>query len=167
MGSMPARSNSVRWRTPLRLALTRGRPAFTLIELVVVLVLMGISLAVVVPAIWKASTSDAANALAAPVVSLLRFAQRTAAQRNDVVTVSIDPTTNSYQVRTMRADTVMASGKFAFMTNAHFLTDSARLHVTFRPAGGADADSLLLSDPGGVLDLRVDPWTGTINVVHR
>lgn len=169
MGSMPAPSNRGLRSAPTRVTLERahGRAGFTLIELVVVLVLIGITMAVVVPAIWQASTSDTANTLAAPVVSLLRYAQRTAAQQNDVVTVGIDPSTNAYEVRAARTDSVLAAGHFAFASAAHFLADSARLRVMFKPAGGADADSLVLSDANGIVDVRIDPWSGTIDVAHR
>jgi prepilin-type N-terminal cleavage/methylation domain-containing protein len=163
---MLARSNKDRLRVRRR-RVTRGRAAFTIIELVIVLVIIGIIGSVVGPAFWRASTVDAAGSLTTPVVSLLRFAQRTATQRNEVVTTIIDPSTNAYQVQTAVDGITRAAGTLAFPTQARFLTDSLRLRVVFNPTGSATADSIIVAGPQMVALVRVDPWTGLIDVVRQ
>jgi prepilin-type N-terminal cleavage/methylation domain-containing protein len=140
------------------------REAFTIMELVVVLVLIGIVSAVVAPALWRAATPDTANTLTAPVVSLLRFAQLTAVGRNQTVSLVIDPNTNAYRVQTPSDGVIRRTGTLTFPTQAHFLAGADRLRVNFDPRGGADADSLVVADVQNVAVIRVDPWTGAINV---
>jgi prepilin-type N-terminal cleavage/methylation domain-containing protein len=164
---MRAHSNSPRRDHPSRRVSHRGRSGFTIIELVVVLVLITIVSAVVGPALWRAATPDTASTLSAPVVSLLRFAQRTAAQQNQVVTVLIDPSTNSYQAQTRGDGQTRASGTLTFPTQTHFITDSARLRVTFNPAGAVTADSIIVSDAQNAAVIHIDPWTGSINVTRQ
>ena len=149
---------------PYRRAGRPGREAFTIMELVVVFVLIGIISAVVAPALWRAAAPDTAGAITDPVVSLLRFAQRTAADHNQMVSLAIDPATNAYRVQTVGDGVTRASGTLTFPGQAHFLTDAARLSIAFDSRGGADADSLVVGDLQNVAVVRVDPWTGAINV---
>jgi prepilin-type N-terminal cleavage/methylation domain-containing protein len=164
---MPAHSNSQPRSTPLHRAVQRGHRGFTIIELVVVLVLISIVSAVVVPAILNAMHPDSISTLTEPIVSLLRFAQRTAAQQDQRVTVTIDPSTNNFQAQTVGDGLTRASGTLALPAQAHFLTDSARLQVVFNPTGGVIADSLIVSDPQNVAVIRIDPWSGAIDVVRQ
>jgi prepilin-type N-terminal cleavage/methylation domain-containing protein len=145
----------------------KGRAAFTIIELVVVLVLIGIISAVVAPAIWNAAAPDSTNTLAAPLVSLLRSAQRTAAEQNEVVTVLINPGNNAYRAEVARDGGTPISGTLPFPTQAHFITDSARLRIVFNPTGSVSADPLVLADAKNVAVIRIDPWTGAMDVVRQ
>ena len=173
MGSMRARSSNAARRAlcgavpSFRGTSHHRRVAFTLVELVVVLVLIGIVSAAVMPAVWHAATPDSANVLAEPVVSLLRFAQRSAASQNQVVRVTIDPETNAYRAETMGDGVTRAEGTVELPSDARFLTDLDRLQVTFDPAGRADADSLVVRDAQRTAMVRVDPWTGTIDVQRQ
>jgi Tfp pilus assembly protein FimT len=152
-------------RLPPYLGVVRsGREAFTIIELVVVFVIIGIVSAVVAPTLWRAAAPDTAGALTDPVVFLLRFAQRTAADQDQAVSLIIDPNTNAYRVQTISDGVTRATGTLALPGQAHFLTNADRLRVVFDSRGGADADSLVVADLQDVAVVRVDPWTGAIHV---
>jgi prepilin-type N-terminal cleavage/methylation domain-containing protein len=145
------------------------RGGFTIIELVVVLVLIGIIGSVVVPAMVQSGTFDTARTVAAPLVQVLRSAQKTAADKNVPVTVTIDPATGDYQIDGVREDTLAADvssrGTIQFMDRTRFVTALDRLQVTFDPAGRNMSDSLVVENSDHAAVVNVNPWTGAIDVV--
>lgn len=148
-------------------SLALDRRAFTLIEIMIVMVLMTIVGAVVLPAMFRSVAVDPMQQATQPIMSLLRFGQKSAAQIGSPVRVALDPATGRYLVTAMSVDTPLAAGVLELPLAARVTTDSLRAIFTFKPVGGADADSLLVTSNAGLALIRVDRWTGEIRVVRR
>lgn len=149
-----------------------GRRGFTLIELVVVMTLLGIALAVAVPALRPAPTAD--QRTATELRALLHRARGWSARQGGEVTVAVDRTTGAYRASLRRgraaADSLMREGVLDGWTDSSLADPSADslLVVRFDPLGRAVAPVLDWEDPArGALRLEVDAWTGEATIARR
>jgi MSHA pilin protein MshC len=101
---------SVHHSTPTRLA------GFTLIELVIVLVLLGVLGAVVIPRITEGSFRNAA--FAEQVATAFRYSQRLAVATGCEVQVSVSSSTHSYSVTRRNDGTDTSCGGVGAFTTA-------------------------------------------------
>ncbi len=140
----------------------RSRAGFTLVEIVVVMLLLGIVGAVVIPGFFRSSLLGTTNDTTKPIVQLLKSAQKLAIKSNTPVRVVIDLPTSRYQVTGRDIDTLVASGVLELPVSARMTSDSARVMFKFLPTGDALSDSLLVSSTTGSTLIKVNPWTGAI-----
>jgi len=137
----------------------RPRPAFTLLELVIVMTIVGIIGLAVVPAFLS---TDSARRSTDPVADVLRAAQRAAVDSGREVRVTVDPATGRYLATMVGADTALAAGSFDFSRGGAVMTDSVRAQFVFQPNGHATGDSMLVTGPTGRAIVAADPWTGGV-----
>lgn len=163
MGSTPRPSSKERWPGPALVA----RAGFTLLEIVIVLILMGITGAVVLPALLRAATPNSADTMAAPLVQLLQSAQRAATARDVAVTVTLDPVTAAYRAEADGADSALAAGVLPLAATVRLTADSVRARFLFWPDGSAYGDSLMVRNGATTVVVRVDPWNGAVSAVPR
>jgi type II secretory pathway pseudopilin PulG len=138
------------------------RAAFTLVETVVVLGLLGLILAVVAPAVvWTPNVGGAAQ----PVLRLLADAQRSAVQEARLVEVTIDPASRRVW---LRHDALTAVSETTFVLS---LPDSlkltariARVRFRFRPDGTAFGDALTLHSSRESFAIVVEQSSGAPRV---
>jgi type II secretion system protein H len=147
-------------------------PGFTLIELAVVLVVMGIALAVAVPALPRPKSG--ADRAVGDVVRLLGQARGKATQSGSEVALVIDLETGRFTETTRRTaeadDSLMMEGAIADWSAARFRSDdgSAVMVARFDPLGGAEPAALAWDAGGGHEgEIRVDGWTGRVDVAHH
>ncbi len=157
---------SVRGDTGSGRSISGARPAVTLIELIGVIVLLGIVGAVTLPAFLQTQTPDPTTAAAAPLIELLRFAERSAVLQNVPVTVTVDPATAAYHVAAENADSALADGRLTLPAFGHLAADSLRARFVFDPTGRVYADSIFISSGGVTALVHVYPWTGAIGVAR-
>jgi len=140
---------------------------FTLVELVVVLAIAGVSAAVAVPALGR--LLDQEPAPAAPVVELLHRARRTALERAVPVTVTLLPASGRYWVwaEERGGRTTLAEGLLALPAGTRLAASGPRVRVRFDPAGRAAGDTVAVWAAAGVTRVTVDPWTGAVDVAAR
>jgi general secretion pathway protein H len=147
------------------------RRGFTIVELLVVLMILGIAAAAVAPALRAADRRPAADAGRA-VAALARRAQFAAASRGDRVTVAVELATGRFWVTAAAApgapaDTLDA-GVVAAGSGVRWLGGTAgwgTLH--FDPDGPARADPLEVADGRERYALLVSPWTGLVTLDAR
>jgi len=139
------------------------RRGFTLLEMIIVLVIIGIVGIAVVPSLVRAPAVDTAAA-AAPVVEMLRAAQHAAADSGRAVRVDVDPATGRYiaRFRNTESDAPLATGTLALTSGARLTADSVRAIFLFDPTGAATGDSLLVEGSGRDIMVSVDRWTGDV-----
>ncbi|MFI5243936.1 MAG: Tfp pilus assembly protein FimT/FimU, partial [Gemmatimonadales bacterium] len=138
-----------------------ARSGFTLLEMGIVLAVMAVSAMLVVPAISRMGQGKP-PAIGEDVIKLLNDARKIAIERNETVTLRLDPTTGRY-----RADTVgvagsgeLGEGTMALGAQETLVTDLPRLVYVFHPTGSAFADTVLVRGTGASALVAVDPWSG-------
>jgi len=142
------------------------RTGFTLIELIVVLVIIGIVGVAVAPSLLQ-SPAVATGGVAAPVVDLLKSAQRAAVDSGRAVRVVVDPSNGAYVARMAGRNDPLSSGTIALTGGVSLQTDSVRAEFSFAPSGDSRGDPLAVHGQGQEVWVAVDQWTGAINVIGR
>ncbi|HEX7049243.1 MAG TPA: GspH/FimT family pseudopilin [Longimicrobiales bacterium] len=143
------------------------RPAgFTLAELVVVLLLLGVMAAVVVPAL-RAPAPDSAPEAARRIAAVLESARNAAVDRGVAVAVRFTAATGEYVVATApwldRAPETLGTGRLV-------LSPGATLHVVgrattvFDPLRRARGGSIIVRNGEERYEVSVDHWTGDARI---
>ena len=151
---------------------SRLRPGFTLVELLVALVIIGMIATVAVPALRArgGSTTDAAKELA----SIYETTREIAITRRRGAVAEIDLARGSYRVLTEheagRPSDTLRRGTLALPGDARVSSRSARggrARMNFDPLGRAHGDDVVLVDGKGRYQVVADPWTGSARVAVR
>lgn len=140
------------------------RAGFTLIELVVVLLILGVILGIAGPAfvLRGAAAGDDASA---PVAGVLARARRTAIESARVTTVTIDPRSARVWVRTEGAEpNVDTTFTLALSRDSELQAPLARVHFTFDARGGASGEPLTVTSPGGRATISLDRASGEVRI---
>ena len=143
------------------------RSGFTLIELVVVLLVLGIATAAVVPSL-ALRPSDTAGEDAHVVMRLLRAARMGALDRGEAVTLDIQVSTGRYtsSLRRPDADSVIAEGTLPLAPGSQIKAHRATAAWTFGADGSVWGDTVRVGPPEAAVLVRIEPWTGTIHAGH-
>lgn len=151
-----------------------SRRGFTLVELLVVLIVLGIAVAVGAPALPRAGFGAASAS--DQLMRILYRAGRMAAERGRTVRVELDPDASAYRVRMEATGSaegaLIASGSFgAGSRDSIFsLADNGSAVPVFRfdPLGRAEGGPVIVDDGRGEgVIVAVDPWTGRVHVEPR
>lgn len=151
----------------------RASSAFTLIELMIVIVIIGIAAAMAVPMISSAASfqiRSAANIVAAD----LEYAKSMAISRGRSYSVVFDATAESYQIEDPDGNVVTPPGRKATVqfgagaqlnnvaiTNVSFTSET----VTFDYLGSPNSGGTVQLQAGGITKtITIEPVTGFISV---
>jgi prepilin-type N-terminal cleavage/methylation domain-containing protein len=145
-----------------------ARRGFTLLEMGIVLAIMAVSAMLVVPALSRMGQGKPPG-VGEDVVKLLGDARKVAIERNETVTLRLDPTSGRY-----RADTVgvagsgeLGEGTMVFGAQETLVTDLPRLVFVFSPTGSTVADTVLVRGAGASALVSVDRWNGVAYAAPR
>jgi prepilin-type N-terminal cleavage/methylation domain-containing protein len=146
----------------------KSRRGFTLLEMGIVLAIMAVSAMLVAPALSRMGQGKPPG-VGDDVIKLLTDARTIAIQRNETVTLRLDPTSGRY-----RADTVgvagsgeLGEGTMTLGAQETLVTDQPRLVYVFHPTGSAFADTVLVRGAGAAARVAVDPWNGVAYATAR
>jgi type II secretion system protein H len=139
---------------------------FTLVEILVVLAILGITAAAVVPALARATAEDDLTRAARTLERVVVAARATALERATTVGVTLVPESGRYWVR-LPDGTTIDSGTIALDQGTRIHSAVPRPQFRFGPLGTADGDSLLLLAATGAQALVLDRWTGGVRVEPR
>jgi len=146
---------------------TRPAPAFaggfTLIELVVVLLVLGLALGLVAPSVSHVSDSIRARAEVAGLSAFLRHAREEAILRRERCEVRLDPATQVLTLTTGDQQAVKASRAIRPPARIASITPGAGT-IAFLPEGHSTGGGFVLEAPGGrVYSVTVDPVSGRVS----
>jgi prepilin-type N-terminal cleavage/methylation domain-containing protein len=152
-----------------RVARHGRRPGYTLWELTMVLLVMGIAATLAAPAFARLGSGQAQEGNGAPLLALLHDARKAALDHNATATLRLDPKTLKYQLDTSTAGGFgpMASGHLDMGLSETLASDQPRLQYVFGPTGAAFADTVAVRGAPLPLVIRVDAWSGVARADSR
>lgn len=142
------------------------RRGFTLVEVVVVIAILGITAAAVVPALARVATEDDLTAATRQLETVFASARGQAVERATSVGVTLVPETGRYWTTPVDG-AVLDSGRLTFPAGVRLQSRASRPTFRFDPLGTADGDSLVLVGTSGARAITVDHWTGELNAPAR
>lgn len=141
--------------------MTRARAGFTLMEMAIVLAVMAVGAMLVAPALSRMGQGKPPG-VGDDVIKLLADARQIAIQRNETVTLRLDPASGRY-----RADTVgvlgsgeLGEGTMTLGAQEQLVTDLPRLVYVFHSTGATRGDTVLVRGAGAAALVSVDAWNG-------
>lgn len=145
------------------------RKGFTLLEMVLVLLIVGIVLAMTVPAMGGLGQDPEEGAPWKEIADLLRSSRNLALENAVTVKLVLDPEYGLYRVDSAgpRGAGLVAEGRLIVGLNMQVFADSLRAKFAFHPDGSAFSDSLIVSSSGFATKLSVDLFTGEVKIEDR
>jgi prepilin-type N-terminal cleavage/methylation domain-containing protein len=138
------------------------RCGFTLLELVVVIAILGVTFAVAIPSLTNRSRYDESD-VAGSITRLLERARNTAAEQARATRVTIAPSTARAWFRIGDSDTALDSAiTLALPSGTTLSATTPRVEFIFEPSGRARGDQLLIDANGARTSISVDPSSGDI-----
>ena len=139
---------------------------FTLVEILVVVLILGISAAIVVPMAMNTSHVQAVSA-ARIVAADVQYAQNEAITNQDPITITFDKAAKSYTLSNASGILIHPITKVPYVTvlDAAHGMGQVSLSSAFDSQGGVVVfDALGAPDNGGAVTLRAGPHTLGVNV---
>jgi prepilin-type N-terminal cleavage/methylation domain-containing protein len=135
---------------------------FTLLELVVVIAILGVTFAIAIPSFTNRSRYDESD-VAGAITLLLERARNTAAEQGRATHVTIAPSTARAWFKIGNSDSALDSAiTLALPSGTKLSATTARVEFTFEPSGRARGDQLLIDANGVRTEITVDPSSGDI-----
>jgi Tfp pilus assembly protein FimT len=148
----------------------RNCDGFNLLELVIVVLLIGLTVAVSFPALSRGTAAFHLRATGRDVLSTLRYAREKAITEQKTMKVTVDQETQKVILSDevgdgSRAYSLPRDVKIQQVWLAGQELREGPLMIRFMPNGSCDnAEVLLISDKGGLLKVVTDPITGGARV---
>jgi prepilin-type N-terminal cleavage/methylation domain-containing protein len=153
----------------IRVAPHAGPPGYTLWELTMVLLVMGIAATLAAPAFARLGSGQQQTGNGAPLLALLHDARKAAVDHNATATLRLDPKTLKYELDTTTVGGfgTMAAGHLDMGLSETLVSSQPRLQYVFRPTGAAFADTVAVRGASTPLVIRVDAWSGVARADSR
>ena len=142
----------------------RGSAGFTLLELLIVLVILGLTVAVAVPLFARALPGLELTASARTVAATLREARSLAIADNREVTVAVDVDQGTIDLAGLRSETLDPAISLRLFTAAEELIDRGAGRIRFYPDGTSTGGRVRLVGNGRLYDVDIDWITGAVTV---
>lgn len=149
---------------------TRARGGFSLVEMLIVLVILGVAAGAVAPAIRDLRAADPLQAATSEATTLLARTRRTALERAVPMRLSIDARTHRYSVRALAYGAVpdsITSDSLPLDASVSLDGRDRRIVIMFAPTGEARGDTVVLRWRGRVAAVSADQWTGEPRVASN
>ena len=151
----------------------RIRCAFTLIELVLVMVVVAIAAALVVPLLSNSARGRRAGDAAAQVVALTQYARSQAVSQGKVYRLVIDPQAGTYGIAMGDPGGWQTLDNWSFRLpeglsiESDLIAQADGLYLEFKPSGRCDPTTIRIRDrDGSVIQVVCDSATELFRVVN-
>lgn len=141
---------------------SRSGRGFTLMELLVVLVLVGLMLGLAAANFSRGTGGAELRGQARELVSLLRLTRSRAITESRVLSLAVDPETNGYQVLPGGAARPLDEELSLRIAAGPMRGNRARDAIHFYPDGSSSGGELKLQSPAGERRIRVDWLSGEV-----
>jgi prepilin-type N-terminal cleavage/methylation domain-containing protein len=147
----------------------RLRRGFTLIEMILVLIIVGVVFAMVVPAMGSIGRDPEEDKPWREIAELLRSSRHMALENAVTVRLVMDPVSGLFRVDSSgaRGAGLVEEGQLDVGLNMSIYADSTRARFAFRPDGSAFSDSLIIRSSGFETKLYIDPFSGEVKIEER
>jgi general secretion pathway protein H len=144
------------------------RPGFTLVEVLAVILIMGLTAAVATPAFRDTSAHRPVDRLAHDVMSVLIAARTTALESGRPVRVTLDSATASYRIEPVGTEaSATSTGTLVTTTGWAARIRPSATRFVFEPDGIATGGQVLVEGQDGRRAVIIDRWTGDVRTVRR
>lgn len=145
------------------------RSGFTLLEMVLVLLIMGIIFAMVVPSMASFGNDPEEGQPWKEFAELLRSSRSVALENAVTVRMVLDPYSGLYRVDSSgaRGAGLVYEGSLQFAMSMSIESDSTRAKFSFHPDGSSFADSLIFRSFGYATKIWVNPFSGKVVIEDR
>jgi general secretion pathway protein H len=137
---------------------------FTLLELLVVLVILGLTITLAVPMFTHAMPGVEAKAAARDVAAMMRAAHSLAITGNREVTVAVDLDRRTVELAGARSRTIAKGIGIGLYTAAEELIDRGAGRIRFYPDGTSTGGRVRLSAGERKYDVTVDWISGSVKI---
>jgi len=137
--------------------LRRRHRAFTLIELVLVMVVISVIIAVVAPSFHGSSRGRRTGDTASQIVSLALYARSQAITQGKTYRLNLDPDSGTYELSVRDYDTFETLNNWSYRTPegvriaCDVQSQQDGLYIEFRPTGRTDPATIRVTDDDGML----------------
>ena len=141
-----------------------GANGFTLLELLIVLAILGLTITLAVPLFARAMPGVEAKAAARDVAAMLRAAHSQAIAGNREVTVAVDLERRTVELAGARSQTIAAGIGIGLYTAAEELIDKGAGRIRFYPDGTSTGGRVRFSAGDRKYDVIVDWISGNVKI---
>ena len=140
---------------------------FTLIEMIVVIAILGLTLALIGLKLQPVSPASHARAAAEQISGALRSARSQAVMSNRSVTFTLDLSPPGYRWGAQPVNPLPGDISFNLLTGRDLVSSNTQGRIRFDPDGGSSGGRLTINGGGQVWMVGVDWLSGRVSVARN